>query len=83
MDFKDTLDNDAWLLENENKIKDILPETFTHMRNLNPVKIGYQLKVLGLDWRSDKDFGSMMVQLEKRKILVREDHLIKGSLKRR
>ncbi len=78
--MKDTLGNQQWLIDNEKSLKDMLPKTWTHMHNLNPVQIGYKLKLLGIDWRSDQDFGSVMVYLWRVGFMLRKDkYLIKAA----
>jgi len=58
---------------NTEKLKGLLPETWTHMNNLNGLKIGYGLKLLGIDWRSEDEFGKIMVWLEKIGIMIRQN----------
>ena len=71
--LKNTIGNENWLRENENKLKKLLPETWTHMHNLNGLKIGFGLKLLGIDWRSEEEFGRVMVWIEKIGIMVRQN----------
>lgn len=70
--LKETICDINWLQENEDKIKKLLPEVWTHMHNINALKIGFGLKILGIDWRSHSEFGSIMVFLEKAGIIVRQ-----------
>jgi len=69
-----TLGNEAWLQKNEGALKRILPETWTHIENMNGLKIGFSLKLLGVDWRSEKEFGRVMVFLEKIGIMQRRNN---------
>ena len=73
MSLKDTLGNEKWLRENEAKIRDLLPPTWTHMENLNGLKLGFGLKVIGVDWRSEDEFGRVMLFLEKIGMLQRQN----------
>lgn len=73
MSLKDTLGNEAWLRENEVKIKSLLPQTLTLATNINGLQLGFSLKLLGVDWRSPDEFGKIMVFLEKIGILHREN----------
>lgn len=59
------LENEEWLRENEDKVKALLPDTWTHIENLNGLQIGFGLKLLGVDWRSERDFLGVMLFLEK------------------
>jgi len=72
MDLTDTLGNQEWLKDNEEKIKELLPETWTHMANLDGMKLGFQLKVLGIEWHGE-EFGQVMLFLEKIGFMLRED----------
>lgn len=71
--FQPTLGNADWLRKNEEGLRKLLPDTWTHMENLNALKIGFGLKVLGVDWRSEQEFGQIMVFLEKVGILQRQN----------
>lgn len=73
MNLIDTLGNKTWLKENEAKIKEMLPETWTHMENLNGLKLGFHLKLIGVDWRSQDEFGRVMLFLEKIGMLQRQN----------
>lgn len=57
---QDTLGNKEWLLANEQAVKDLLPETWTHIGNLNGLQLGFRLKLIGIDWRSETEFTSVM-----------------------
>ena len=50
----------------------MLPATFTHMGNLNGLQLGFKLKLLGVDWRSENEFGRIMVYLEKIGMMLRD-----------
>ena len=74
-----TIRNPEWLKKNEQAIKNIFPKTFTHMHNLNGLQIGYQLKLIGVDWRSEEEFSGIMVYLEKIKIILRDGLTVKAN----
>lgn len=71
--MRDTLGNIDWLRANEEKIKDLLPQTWTHIENLSGLKLGYGLKLLGVDWRNEQQFGAVMVFLEKTGLMLRQN----------
>ena len=73
MNLQDTLGNIEWLRANEDAIKKMLPDTWTHMENLNGLKLGVQMKLLGIDWRTEDQFGKVMVFLEKMGFLQRQN----------
>ena len=79
MSLQETLGNDAWLRANEAAIKALLPETWTHVANLNGLQIGYGLKLLGIDWRSQDEFGRVMVFLERAKFMLRDGMNVKRN----
>ena len=78
--LKETLGNIDWVRKNEDKLKGLLPDIWTHMHNLNGLKIGFGLKLLGVDWKSEDEFGTIMLWLEKIGIMVRQNtYQIKAS----
>ena len=79
MNLKDTIGNEAWMRANENAVKEILPETWTHMRNLSCLQIGLNLKLLGVDWRSEDEFGRVMVFLERIGLMFRDGMTVKRN----
>ena len=79
MSLQDTLGNDQWLRENEDKVKALLPELWTHMGNLNGLQIGFGLKLLGIDWRSEAEFGRVMLFLEKVRFMLRDGLTVKRN----
>lgn len=79
MNLQNTLGNEAWLKENEAKIKDLLPKTWTHVNNLNGLQLGFGLKLLGLDWRSEDEFGKTMLFLEKIGFILRDGMTVKRN----
>jgi hypothetical protein len=68
-----TLGNETWLRQNEAKLRALLPETWTHIENLNGLKLGFGLKLIGVDWRSPEEFGKVMLFLEKVGIIQRQN----------
>lgn len=79
MELQDTLGNEAWVRANEDSIKDMMPDTWTHMKNLSCLQLGFKLKLLGIDWRSEAEFGKIMVYLEKIGLLLRDGMAVKKN----
>lgn len=79
--FNETLGSYKWLSENKQRILNIFPETWTHQANINPLKILFQFKLIGIDWRSEDDAIKILVFLEKLKFIVRDNILIKRGHK--
>jgi hypothetical protein len=77
MSLEETLGNQKWMKENSGKVKNLLPETWTHIRNLSGLQIGFNLKLLGIDWRSEDEFGKCMVFFERTGLMKRDGLLVK------
>lgn len=77
--LQETLGNQDWLRQNESALKNLLPKTWTHAQNLEVMKIAFNLKLLGVDWRSEDEFGKIMVYLEKIGILLRDGLTVKAN----
>lgn len=70
-----TLGNKDWLARNEDGIKKLLPDTWTHAENLGPMilKIGFGIKVLGVPWSTTEEFGRIMVFFERIGLMQRQN----------
>lgn len=79
MSLMSTLGNEDWLRSNEKAVKAMLPETWTHIDNLNGLQIGYRMKLLGIDWRSQDEFGKCMVYLERIGLMLRDGLTVKRN----
>ena len=77
--LQSTIGNSEWLKKNEQAIKDMFPNTWTHMDNLNGLQIGFKMKLLGIDWRSEEQFSKVMVFLEKTKLILRDGYTVKAN----
>lgn len=78
--IESTLGSQDWVKQHETELKNLLPDTWTHMQNLNALQIGFKLKLLGVDWRSENDFGKIMVFLEKIGIMLRDGMLVRRNM---
>ena len=74
-----TVGNKQWRDENRKALRELFPETLTHIANINFLSIGYRLKLLGVDWRSQDELAECLTQFEMSGILHREQ----GSLLKR
>lgn len=79
MSLKNTLGNEDWLRKNEQAIREMLPTTWTHINNLNGLQLGFKLKLMGVDWRSQDEFGKVMVYLEKIGMMFREGMTVRRN----
>lgn len=79
MNLQDTLGNEEWMKKNEAAIKEMLPDTWTHVNNLNGLQLGYKLKLIGVNWRSEDEFGRIMVYLEKIGMMLRDGMAVRRN----
>ena len=79
MNLKDTIGNADWLRKNEDAIKEMLPDVWTHIDNLNGLQLGFKLKLLGVDWRGEDEFGKIMVYLEKIGVMLRDGFTVRRN----
>lgn len=56
-----------------------LPETWTHIRNVNVLQIGFALKLCGIEWRSDADLANAMGLLERMGLVQRNGYTIRRA----
>lgn len=68
-----TIGNYHWMLENEEKIKAMLPTTWTHISNINRLKLGFKLKLIGVSWRTPEELANVIVYFERIGMLVRQN----------
>jgi len=69
--------NAEWMKKNEQRLKELFPENWTHAGNLNPVFIGFQLKLLGVDWRSEVEYAAVLVYFKQVGIIKVDGLLVK------
>lgn len=81
MTLMTTLGNTEWLKKHENEVKELLPKTWTHIENISALKLGFKLKLLGIDWRSEDEFGKVMVFLEKIGFMLRDGYKVRVNNK--
>lgn len=77
--LNDTLGNEEWLHKNETALKEVLPETWTHMGNVNMPQIGFRLKLLGVDFRTIDQLAEAMASMEQIKLLIREGYTVRRN----
>jgi hypothetical protein len=66
--------------ENLTKLKNIFPETWTHTANINWLGVGFNLKLVGVDWRSEAELANCMAFMEKTGVIQRREmHLIRRT----
>lgn len=54
-----------WLKKHYEELKGLFPEVWTHSSNINFLAIRFRLKLMGVDYRSEKEFTSIMVYFTK------------------
>lgn len=58
-----------WVAENRGNIEELLPSDWQEMDQILAIQIGYGIKCMGVDWRSNQDFGDVMTRLIDLKIM--------------
>ena len=79
MTLKNTLANLDWLKANEDNLKSVLPNTWTHMREVNMFEIAYRLKLLGVDFGTPEDLVKVLQFIEQIGFMVRKGYLVKAN----
>ncbi len=82
MSLTETLGNAEWMKAHADDIKALLPETWTHLANLEGepmMRVAFRLKLLGIDWRSPDEFGKCMVYFERVGLLKRDGVLVRRA----
>lgn len=79
LNLNNTLLDPVWVGANRKILLDLLPETWTHIANLNLVRIGYTFKLLGIDWRSNEDLAQCFALLERGQLLLRDGVLLRRA----
>ena len=77
--LKSTIENIEWVKKHEQEIKDIFPNTFTHVNNINGLNVMFEFKILGIDYKSKKEFIKILVFLTKIGLILRDGHSIKSN----
>lgn len=62
------------------ELRQLFPKSWTHMSNVSLLPVAFKLKLLGIDWRSNEDFGKAMVVLERMEVFERKDYLVRRSM---
>lgn len=79
MSLQYTLGNESWLRANEDKVKGLFPVVFTNIQNLDGITLGSELRLLGVDWHSEKEFEMIMVFLEKLGFIIKAGPAVKRN----
>ena len=82
MSLQHTLANEDWLKNNEDKVKALFPIALTNIQQLNGVKLGTDLRTIGVEWRTEKEFEMIMVFLQKLGFIIREGKSVKRNPQR-
>lgn len=80
--LKDTLGSPEFLREHEWTIKGLFPEEWTHILDFGQsgaMKVGFGLKLIGVPWSNQEEFGRIMVYLEKIHFVQRNGLMIRRN----
>lgn len=78
--LEQTIHDPEWLRAHTPQIKALFPDTFTHVSNANVAAIAFQLKLLGVDWRSQDELAECFATFEKAGIIARDGQCFKAKL---
>ena len=77
MQYRSTLNNVDWLNENEEKLRSIFPDTWTHLGNVTDVQLLYKLKLLSVPLSHDH-VGDFMAFMEESGVIHRQGNTIRS-----
>ena len=69
----------AWTAKEATIIKNALPETWTHVHNVNWLRVGFALKLAGIDWRSESDLHNAMALMERLGVVQRDGYTVRRT----
>ena len=70
MRFRSTLGNKAWMSANRDALRALFPATWTLNTNVNWLAFRFNLKLLGVDYRTEEEVGQIVVFLTKVGIVI-------------
>lgn len=76
MSVERTLGNKDWLNQNEAHLRQLFPETWTHISRLNNIGIVYHLKLMGVEWHGD-DLALLMNFFLETGVVIQQDQQFK------
>ncbi len=77
----DTVLNREWMKANQDAVKALLPETWTHIGNVDIEQIAIGLKELGVQWTTIQGAANSVFALEANGTLLREGDSLKRTPK--
>lgn len=82
--LRSTLGSELWLRLHEKELREALPKEWTALKAGDgrevAMKAAWNLKLVGIDWRTTDEFGRIMVFLEKLGILQRQNgYQVRGN----
>jgi hypothetical protein len=66
-----TIGNDAWMRANADKLRAALPTDWTPVDQTLMLRVGFAIKVAGVEWHSQEEFGRCMAFFEKTGLMER------------
>lgn len=77
--LRETLGSEIWVKENEDKLRELIPDIWTPMQKMSLLKVGFQLKLMGVMWTENEHLTGFMVWLEKVGIMQRHEVFIRRN----
>ena len=78
----DTLGNYEWIKNNHENILNLFPRNWKLAEDVNFVSIRFQMKLLGIDYRSEDEFLAILVFLERTQFIHRHKQWIRRGTNR-
>ena len=72
--LQEIITNPKWVAKYLDNTIETLPETWLHSSNFNFLSFGFQLKLAGIDWRSEDDLAAVLAHFEENKIIFRDGY---------
>lgn len=67
--LQSTIGNEAWMRANAEKLRSAIPADWTAPDQTLMLRIGFAIKVIGVEWHSQQEFGGCMAFFERAGIM--------------
>lgn len=76
---KQKLDSDEWLVKHEHAIKELFPHTFTHLQNIDDIKMKHRLGLYGIEFYDRGQYQEILDKLVEKRIILRHGMTVKRN----
>lgn len=77
--YAETILNLSWVIQNEDALKGIFPEDWTHVDCIDPIKLGFWIKVSGIDFRNEAQLQFALFLMQESRLLQRNGNYIRRN----